>query len=60
MIGSRPTSELRRGGDRPLACSLVILRLGERAALHLSTSAAALVLAGSIVPWITFSRPARS
>lgn len=40
----------------PLAYSLVIERLGERAALHLSAGAAALVLAGSIVLWWRFSR----
>jgi MFS transporter len=43
----------------PLAYSLVIQGLGERAALHLSTGAAALVLAGSVVLWMTFSRPPR-
>lgn len=43
----------------PLAYSLVIDTLGERAALHVSTAAAALVLAASIALWVRFHRPER-
>lgn len=41
----------------PLAYSLVMERLGAVAALHLSTAAATLVLAGSVILWVAFSRP---
>jgi MFS family permease len=41
----------------PLAYSLVVERLGEAAALHASTGAAAAVLLASIVLWARFSRP---
>ena len=43
----------------PLAYSLVIERLGEGAALHVSTGAATIVLAGSLVLWLAFSRSGR-
>jgi hypothetical protein len=44
----------------PLAYSWVIAAWGEGAALHMSTGAASLVLAGSIVLWVAFRRsPAR-
>ncbi len=55
VVGTLLVPSFLAAAVAPLAYSLVIESLGEGAALHMSTGAAALVFVGSIVLWVTFS-----